>query len=73
MANRDRLLSAAEFSPIDFRVVPSGGFRVEAPPDEFYEMADAYGFLIWQDFPELMLASDPVSIAHTRAEAEGGS
>ena len=44
--------------------------EVEAPPDEFYEMADAYGFLIWQDFPELMLASDPVSIAHTRAEAE---
>jgi len=34
---------------------------VAAPPDEFYEMADARGFLLWQDFPRLPLKPDPKS------------
>jgi hypothetical protein len=41
-------------------------FRVwgpaEAPPDAFYDQADAEGFLLWQDFTRLPMKSDPKSI-----------
>jgi hypothetical protein len=42
---------------------------VAAPPDEFYEMADARGFLLWQDFTDLPLAPDDASRAVCRQEA----
>jgi len=49
-------------------------FRVwaetESPRDDFYEMADARGFLIWQDFTHLPLAPDQMSRAACRDEAE---
>ncbi len=43
--------------------------EVESPRDEFYEMADARGFLLWQDFTNLPLAPDEVSRTTCRAEA----
>jgi hypothetical protein len=42
---------------------------VESPRDEFYELADARGFLLWQDFTVLPLAPDPASRATCRREA----
>ncbi|MFC1603712.1 glycoside hydrolase family 2 protein [Planctomycetota bacterium] len=42
---------------------------VESPRDDFYEMADARGFLLWQDFTELPLAADNESRAICRREA----
>jgi hypothetical protein len=42
---------------------------VESPRDEFYEMADAKGFLLWQDFTDLPLAADDKSRAICREEA----
>jgi hypothetical protein len=42
---------------------------VESPRDDFYEMADARGFLLWQDFTELPLAADAESRAICRREA----
>jgi len=44
---------------------------VESPRNEFYEMADARGFLLWQDFTELPLAPDVKSRAICRKEATG--
>jgi len=42
---------------------------VESPRDEFYEMADARGFMLWQDFTDLPLAADDKSRAICRDEA----
>jgi beta-galactosidase/beta-glucuronidase len=42
---------------------------VEPPRDDFYEMADARGFMLWQDFTELPLADDAASRAICREEA----
>ncbi|UCF17432.1 MAG: hypothetical protein JSW59_08205, partial [Phycisphaerales bacterium] len=42
---------------------------VESPRDEFYEMADARGFMLWQDFTDLPLAADATSRAICREEA----
>ncbi len=48
-------------------------FRVwgpaEAPPDDFYERADAQGFLLWQDFTRLPMRADEKSIATCTARA----
>jgi hypothetical protein len=43
--------------------------QVESPRDEFYEMADARGILLWQDFIDLPLAPDEASRAMCREEA----
>jgi beta-galactosidase/beta-glucuronidase len=42
---------------------------VESPRDEFYELADAQGFLLWQDFTDLPLRPDERSRAICREEA----
>ena len=42
---------------------------VESPRDDFYEMADARGFVLWQDFTELPLAADAASRSICRNEA----
>ncbi|MCX5682557.1 MAG: beta-galactosidase [Planctomycetota bacterium] len=42
---------------------------VASPRDDFYEMADARGFLLWQDFTDLPLAADEASRAVCRQEA----
>ncbi|MHC4595002.1 MAG: beta-mannosidase [Planctomycetota bacterium] len=42
---------------------------VESPRDDFYEMADARGFMLWQDFTDLPLAADARSRAICREEA----
>jgi hypothetical protein len=59
-ARVDRLLDLAENANFN-------AFRVwgpaEAPPDAFYEQADARGFLLWQDFTRLPMRSDSKSIA----------
>ena len=39
---------------------------VESPRNDFYEMADAHGFLLWQDFTDLPLAADEPSRAICR-------
>ena len=48
-------------------------FRVwgvtESPADDFYEMADARGFMIWQDFTDLPLKADDVSLGVCQKEA----
>ena len=48
-------------------------FRVwgeaEAPQDHFYEMADARGFLLWQDFTRLPMKADDRSRAVCREKA----
>ncbi len=36
--------------------------EVDAPPDQFYEMADARGFLIWQDFTKMKFDEDEENI-----------
>ena len=55
----DRLFDLAENANFN-------AFRVwgpaEAPPDAFYEQADARGFLLWQDFTRLPMRSDSKSI-----------
>jgi beta-mannosidase len=66
-ARAERLFQLAEHA--NFNVLRAWG-EVEAPPDEFYEMADARGFLVWQDIPDLPLAPDPASLARTRVETE---
>lgn len=43
--------------------------QTESPRDDFYDMADARGFLLWQDFTLLPLAEDEVSRAMCREEA----
>ena len=41
--------------------------EVMAPHDNFYEMADARGFLLWQDFAMLPMKADEASQARCRA------
>jgi beta-mannosidase len=58
-ARVDRLFDLAENANFN-------AFRVwgpaEAPPNAFYEQADARGFLLWQDFTRLPMRSDSKSI-----------
>jgi len=42
---------------------------VESPRDDFYELADTKGFLLWQDFTNLPLAADAESRSVCREEA----
>jgi hypothetical protein len=42
---------------------------VEAPDDDFYEMCDKRGIMLWQDFTELPLGSDEKSLQTCRTEA----
>ncbi len=42
---------------------------VEAPDDDFYEMCDKSGLLLWQDFTELPLSPDEKSISVCKEEA----
>jgi beta-mannosidase len=44
--------------------------EVNSPRDDFYEMADAHGILLWQDFTELPLAADEESRSVCRSEAD---
>ncbi len=54
-ARHERLFALAENAHFNaFRLWAS----VAAPSDAFYEMADARGFLLWQDFPRLPLGPD---------------
>jgi beta-mannosidase len=59
-ARHDRLFDMAENANFNaFRI-----WGVEpSPQDPFYEMADARGFLLWQDFTQLPMKPDPESIA----------
>jgi beta-galactosidase/beta-glucuronidase len=43
--------------------------EVMAPHDNFYEMADARGFLLWQDFAQLPLKPDKASRDRSRERA----
>lgn len=43
--------------------------EVESPQDQFYEMADARGFLLWQDFTKLPMKPDDRSRAICRDKA----
>jgi beta-galactosidase/beta-glucuronidase len=67
-ARQDRLFALAENANFT-------AFRVwgpaDAPQDRFYEMADARGFLLWQDFTKLPMASDAKSIAICKEKAAG--
>lgn len=66
-ARADRLFALAENAHFNaFRVWGV----VEPPRDEFYELADARGFLVWQDFPSLPLGPDPANRAQSLADAE---
>jgi len=66
-ARAGRLFSLAENAHFNaFRVWGV----VEPPREEFYELADARGFLLWQDFPSLPLGPDPASRAQSCADAE---
>ncbi|MDI1248794.1 MAG: hypothetical protein PSV13_08025 [Lacunisphaera sp.] len=60
-----------------FRLAALGNYNafrvwgvVEAPPDDFYERADAAGILLWQDFTMLPLGDTVDAIARSSAEAE---
>jgi beta-mannosidase len=44
--------------------------EVVSPRDNFYELADAHGFLLWQDFTDLPLLPDETSRAICRRESE---
>jgi beta-mannosidase len=67
-ARHERLFALAENANFN-------AFRVwgpaEAPQDPFYEMADARGFLLWQDFTRLPMKSDSKNIATCTAKATG--
>jgi beta-galactosidase/beta-glucuronidase len=62
----DKLFAMAEHA--NFNAFRVWGV-VESPRDDFYEMADAKGFMIWQDFTDLPLAADAASRAMCRKEA----
>jgi beta-galactosidase/beta-glucuronidase len=60
-----------------FRLAAIGNYNafrvwgvVEAPPDDFYERADAAGILLWQDFTMLPLGDTPDAIKRSCTEAE---
>jgi hypothetical protein len=65
-AREERLFAMAENANFN-------AFRVwadcEAPLDNFYEMADARGFLLWQDFTKLPMRPDDRSRATCREKA----
>jgi beta-mannosidase len=63
----ERLFSMAENA--NFNVFRVWG-EVASPHDDFYELADARGFLLWQDFTTLPLAPDEPSREVCRREAE---
>lgn len=63
----ERLLDLAENANIN--VLRVWG-EVASPRDNFYEMANARGFLLWQDFTDLPLAPDEESRAVCRRESE---
>ncbi|WP_197231898.1 beta-mannosidase [Novipirellula artificiosorum] len=58
-ARVDRLFDLAENA--NFNALRVWG-PAEAPPDAFYEQADARGLLLWQDFTRLPMRSDSKSI-----------
>jgi len=62
----EKLFAMAEHA--NFNVFRVWGV-VESPRDEFYELADARGFLLWQDFTDLPLRADERSRAICREEA----
>jgi hypothetical protein len=62
----EKLFAMAEHA--NFNVFRLWG-EVEAPDDRFYEMADARGFMLWQDFSALPLQRDERSRAICREEA----
>ncbi|MFC1765268.1 glycoside hydrolase family 2 protein [Planctomycetota bacterium] len=67
-ARHERLFVLAENANFNaFRVWGQS----EAPQDRFYEMADARGFLLWQDFTRLPMKSDAKSIASCTDKATG--
>ena len=58
-ARHERLFALAENANFNaFRVWG----QAEAPQDPFYEMADARGFLLWQDFTRMRFRGDEESI-----------
>jgi Beta-galactosidase/beta-glucuronidase len=62
----ERLLALAENANIN--AIRVWG-EVASPRDNFYELADAHGFLLWQDFTDLPLEPDDNSRAICRREA----
>ena len=61
-----RLLEIAENGNFNtFRVWGS----VESPDDEFYELCDRKGFLLWQDFTDLPLRPEPAAREACREES----
>jgi len=65
-SRHERLFALAENANFNaFRVWG----QVEAPQDPFYEMADARGFLLWQDFTRLPMKSDSRNVAICKAKA----
>ena len=65
-ARMERLFSLAENANFNaFRIWGP----VVAPHDQFYEMADAKGFLLWQDFAQLPLKPDEASRSRCREKA----
>jgi hypothetical protein len=65
-ARHERLFALAENA--NFNVFRIWG-EVMAPHDNFYEMADARGFLLWQDFALLPMKADEASQARCREKA----
>lgn len=65
-ARTERLFALAENA--NFNAFRIWG-QVMAPHDTFYEMADARGFLLWQDFAQLPLKPDEVSRSRCREKA----
>ncbi|MCU0378350.1 MAG: hypothetical protein MUC78_08830 [Bacteroidales bacterium] len=60
-----------------FRMAENANFNalrvwgvVNSPRDDFYELADRLGFMIWQDFTALPLSSDQNSIETCKTESE---
>jgi hypothetical protein len=65
-AREERLFELAENANFNtFRIWGS----VMAPHDNFYEMADARGFLLWQDFSRLPMSPEKTRIARCREKA----
>lgn len=63
----DRLLDMAENA--NFNAFRVWGPSPTPPPDAFYEEANARGFLVWQDFPQLPMRSDSKSVATCESKA----
>jgi len=63
----NRLFALAENA--NFNAYRVWGPAPTAPPETFYEQADARGFLLWHDFPRLSMRSDSQSIATCQDKA----